>query len=190
MALYNQRSFERTGVLAEGEYAKLSQKLAECLSGLRIPTIRKALQFTPYQYNQHIEEAKANYDAQHAPIADPDFNPALSVMPFYLAAPFRAEYFPDFMREYAMTALTSETPMEYVPHDFGAAVIVPKEQFRTIVLAGYQLEQEVRKRFPNCDLDEISTHIEIDAHFFLPAKEVVETTDDLVLRLEVTLILD
>lgn len=190
MPLYNQRAFERSGELSNEEYTNISTILSTALSGMRVPAIRRSLHFAPYSFDAHQEEARANYDTKYAPIADPDLRPALNVMPFYMTATLRGEFFPDFMREYDLADLAGPMPIEHIPHNSLGMFLVPKDSFRTVLLANYQLEQEARTRYAETPLaQEISPHVEIESYFFLPAQLAFTATDDLLLRLEVTIVL-
>lgn len=188
MALYDEKHFESTGTLTEAEYTAVAQIFQEALKAFRIPPIRKWLEFEPSNFDKYLEEAKLNYDRKYAPIADPDLDPSLNFIPLVFTANFRAEFFPDLVREYDVTG--ADPNVQVIEYEDLGYVQLPTETFRSIILANFELEKEVRKRYRECRLyKELSTHIEVDPAFIMRPRVEFNALDDMLIRLEIDIIM-
>lgn len=188
MALYDEKNFETNGTLTEAEYNQVAKVLQGALDGFRISPIRKYLDFVPSDFNKYLEEAKLNYDRKYAPIADPDLDPNLNFIPLVFTASFRAEYFPELVREYDLTG--GDPNVQVIEYEDLGYVQLPTETFRSIILANFEIEKEVRRRYKETRLfKELSSHIEIDPAFIMRPRVEFSSLDDMLIRLEIDIIM-
>lgn len=188
MAIYDEKNFESTGFLLESEYKKFARILQSEFENFRIQPIRKHLAFIPSDYDRYLDEAKLNYDRKYAPIADPDLDPNLNFIPLVFTARFRAEFFPDLVREYDLTG--GDPNVQVLEYDDLGYVQLPTESFRSIILANFEIEKEVRRRYRASQLyKSLSTHIEVDTAFITKPRIEFSSLDEMLVRLEVDVIM-
>lgn len=188
MAIYDEQQFTKNGVLTPDEYLKVVSTLTDALKQFRITSIRKWLEFKPYEYDKYVEEAHINYDRQFSPIADPDLEPRLNYIPLFFSASFRAEFFPELIREYDLAGAYPQ--VQVIEFDELGYIQLPTSNFRSIILANYEIEKEVRNRYRKTPLyTELTTHIEIESSFITKPKVEFNSLDDMLIRLEIDCIM-
>lgn len=177
MPALNLAAFERDGLLPETDYNKITRKLGEALKGLRIPSIRKGLIFEAHEYTEYELKAKENFDKQHMPVSDPDLAFEMNTTPLTFCATVPLSFFPDFNREYFRPQILDEMIIAYDERGYS---IIPIGQFRSLLLAGHQLEVAAKAAFEKTKLsaDLESTGLEVETEFLLPTKLIVDDIND------------
>ena len=177
MPALNLAAFERDGLLPEADYNKVTRKLATALKGLRIQSIRKALDFEAHEYDDYELKAKESFDKHHMPVSDPEFAFDFNTTPLTFCATFPLSFFPDFNREYFRPNILDEMIVAYDEKGYS---IIPIGQFRSLLLAGHQLRTAAKAAFDKTsiakDLDVQS--VEIETEFLLPTKLLVDDIND------------
>ena len=180
---YNLAAMEKGGLLSEKDYNKGVKSLVKSLTtqDFRVQMIRCALKWEPEDFEKYEIEALENFDRKHRPVVDPDLAFEFETIPLTVQAKFDVVYFPDLYRE-----IESPDILDKMIHDDDGGegfVVLPTGYFRSVVLAGYQIEQEAKQRFLKTSLaKDISKSVEIEVQFLAPAKFMVNLGDHLKVR--------
>lgn len=177
MPALNLAALERDGLLSETDYNRVSSKLADALKGLRIPIIRKGLEFSAHDFDKYEVSALENFDRKNAPATDPEFAFDVEATPITLCAKFSLTYFPDFNREYFCPNILDRMIVEYNEDGY---MVVPIGNFRSLLLAGHQISAAVKAAWEKTGLadDLDATGLEIETNFMLPTKLIVSDISD------------
>ncbi len=182
MSLYNMAAIEKGGLLSEKDYKQATRSLVKSMTApdFRVQMIRCSLLWTPLEFEKYEEEALENFDRKHRPTVDPDLAFEFQTIPITLQAKFDISYFPDLYREYELPGFLDKLLMEKGQDGF---VVLEPGYFRSVVLAGYQVEQECKQRYLKTSLaKDISKSVEIECQFLAPAKLIPNFGDHLTVR--------
>lgn len=187
-AALNIAALEQSGVLPEEEYAKLAKTLSEALKGIRIQAVRKTLNFEPHQYTDYEKAIELDFNKKHRPVEDPDMAFDLPTIPLTFHAEISIDFFPEFERDYSCPDFFDRTVIERTEAGFQ---ILPTNQFRSLLLANHQLEQEVRRRYKETSLaKDLSPYIEVECNWCTLPKLSMDIGDPVRLILTVFVLTD
>ena len=184
------RAFRDHGVVSDDEYQNLSSSLMDKLNGMRVPVIRKGFELEPYTYDEYVSSANENYDKAHAPIADPEMGIEMNVVSLIYRAKFSMTMFPQFAREYFQIMQVDRLSFADVAIEVSEAgySVAPTNQFRSLLLAGLQIEQEIKERYRKCSLSRsVGSDITVECRFFLPLNLDLTETEQMMVVIQVDL---
>lgn len=180
--LYNLAAIEKDGLLPEKDYKKATKSLIKAMEGFRVSTIRATLNWEAEEYDRYEAEAIENFDRKHRPVLDPEFAFEFQTIPVTLVAHVDPCYWPDFFREYESPDILDKMISQEDGGD--GFVVIPSNYFHSVVMAGYQIEQEAKQRYLKTSLaKDISKSVEVEVQFLAPAKFIVNYGDHLKIRM-------
>lgn len=132
----DQGHFSKNGFLVEKDYNTLNRKLKRSCEGIRVPMIRKGLNFIPLTYDDYVEGTR---DVQN--LSDPEDLMKYTSLVFQVE--FLSSFFPDFEQEFftrgshiTLNSGESEDWMEIQPF-----------QYSTLTTASHQIESEINSLY-------------------------------------------
>lgn len=184
------RKFDDNGVVTTDEYLNIVEILRDKLNGMRVPTIRKGFELEPYTYDEYVATANANYDRAFAPITDPEFGVELNTITVVFRALIPMTMFPSFDREYFNVISLDRVSFGDQPVEVNSAgyATVPTNQYKSLLLAGLQIEQEVRSRVKQSNLmRDIGPNLTIETRFMIPLTLDMASNESMLVELQVDL---
>ena len=185
------REFRENGVVSAKEHDRSNSVLLEKLQGMRVPVIRKGFELEPYTYDEYIATAGEDYDKEHAPISDPEVGVDLNCISMMYRAKFSMSMFRSFEREWFSNLQFSNISFADVAvtvSDAGYSV-APTSQFRSLLLAGLQIEEEIRERYKKSLLArDIGPTIAVETRFFVPLNLDLADTEQMMVTIQIDLI--
>lgn len=158
----NFKALEKNGFLEKSDYTTLTKECLSLLNPVRVPSIRKYIQFTSLKYDVYCEEVskfKPNFDSIEDEID-------LLAAPLYFVATFSSTLFPEFQDEY-FAPLSFLTNKNYITMK-GLKVIEPS-MYHSLTRAQYDLETVVRDRIRSSKkFEAIAEDVAITTQFLLP----------------------
>ena len=128
----DQGYFSKNGFLVEKDYNTLNRKLKRSCEGIRVPMIRKGLNFLPLSYDDYVEGTR---DVQN--LSDPE--DLMKYTSLVYEVEFLSSFFPDFEQEFftrgahiTLNSGESESWMEIQPF-----------MYSTLTTASHQIESEI-----------------------------------------------
>lgn len=159
-------------VLSEKDYNILARRVEKILNPSRITSIRSNLNFRAPSYKVYLSKIKDQQDD----LCDSEGD-GINTVIFSLSHKFNHTYFHNFENEYlrpmAMWPISPDTLVkDYDDVDGGALdsvlMEVPKDQYRSLVFASYQISQELKRKYDISSLKEMYGDIEVLVDFFVP----------------------
>jgi hypothetical protein len=184
----NLSTLEKTGMLEQGDYAKVARILTEALSDLRIQRIRQRLALVPHEFTKYEQYARENFDRQNRPTVDPDMVFDMGIVAVTLAVPIRACFFPQFLREYECPDILNRMIIESTDDGY---TVLPTTAFQSLLEAAHQVEVAVKQLYAGTTLAaDISPTIEVECEWMLPPTLSLSPTDEMRLAVTVFIICD
>lgn len=184
------REFRDNGVVSAKEHARIDAALMDKLQGMRVPVIRKGFELEPYSYDEYIATANENYDRAHAPIADPEMGVELNCVSMLYRAKFSMSMFRSFEREWFSNVqlnTISFADVAVTVSENGYSV-APTNQFRSLLLAGLQIEEEIKERYRKSSLmRDIGPDITVETRFFVPLNLDLADTEQMMVVIQIDL---
>lgn len=184
------RKFRNDGIVSDKEYLRINAILLDKLDGMRVPVIRKGFMLEPYTYDEYIATANDEYDRAHAPIADPEVGVELNVVSMIYRAKFSMSMFRAFEREYFQNLQFSNVAFAdaAVTVSESGYGIAATNQFRSLLLAALQIEEEVKARYRKSTLvRDIGPDITVETRFFVPLNLDLADTEQMLVTIQIDL---
>lgn len=184
---FDMGTYQKKGFLSEKDYNILSRKLVDAFNPIRVPNIRKNMDFSALTYTDYSKEELIESLDEGSFSVPLELN-SISIP---LITSFNSNYFPNFELEYTNPSVILDfiDDTVYLEEIQNVALKhVLNSNYHSLAITAYDLEKAIKEAFKKSNLWKVSENVSVLVEFFIPAR--ISCNFDITIKIIFTFYVD